>query len=633
MFCSKCGNIVNETEKFCSKCGSPVASAAEAASKNVSAEADGTKKAAGTGKEILQKAGGKKTAPLMAAAAAAVVLVIVVIANGARLGNSIHKTFSSPEKYYQYVEKKAAKELSASAGDMYAAYLDALSYYDKSVNTEVSIELGKDGQEMLELAGLMGVDLSWLKSISVKGNWAAKSGVTSFDAAIAVNKDDILSGGLIVDTEKEGLYVQIPELTKTYLGIDLGDFMDSYEWEMLDETMESGKVLADALPSQSDVQKMSKKYIDIALGCIDNVSKKTEKETVEGVTQKFTTLKVTIDDDTLQDIMKAVLKEMKKDKDIKKIIRDVAKAVDEDGDDVYEEFQESIDDILDDIKDYDLGDVKELVMTIYVDGKGNISGRSFELKSSTGRKSDSATVKMLMTEKGSKFGYELSISGFGSESVKLTGSGKKSGGKISGDFKLKYNGASLVNIAAKKFDLDKAKKGQLDGAFEISVSSKIGSLIGSVPAVSVIEDVKLLLTFGASKNTSTVSLGVEYDGNDLGKAAVSVKTDKGSKASIPSGKNVVMVEDLDDLEDWLETIDWKKVISGLKKTDLPSEVLDLLEDVADILEDGDLSDLDYLYRYLYRNMPDLDDLYRYLYGNYYDHGASSVFTTPAPYYW
>lgn len=615
MFCSNCGNVVSETEKFCPKCGYPVQTEPDEAPNPEPAVADGAKKAAETGKEILQKVGGKKMVPLMAAAAAAVVLVVVVIANVARLGNFMHKTFSSPEKYYQYVEKKAAKALSASAGDMYAEYVDTLKNYDRSVNAEVSVELGKDGQEMLELAGLMGVDLSWLKSISVKGNWATKSGVTSADASIAMNKDNILSGGLILDTEKESLYIQIPELTKTYIGMDLGDFMSNYEREMLDETMESSKALADALPSQSDAQKISKKYLDIALGCIDDVSKKTEKETVEGVTQKFTAVEVTIDDDTLQDIMKAVLKEMKKDKDIKKIVRDVAKAVDEDGDDVYEEFQESIDDILDDIKYYDLGDAEELVMTVYIDGKGNISGRSLELKSSTGKRRDSATVKMLMTEKGSKFGYELSVSGFGSESVKLTGSGKKSGDKISGDFKLKYNGTSLVDVAVKNFDLDKAKKGQLDGAFEISASSKIGSLIGSAMAGSVIEDVKLLLTFGSSKNTSTVSLGVEYDGDDLGKASVSVKTDKGSKASIPSGKNVVMVEDMDDLEDWIETIDWSKVISNLKKTDLPSEVLDLLEDVVDMIEDGDLWDL-------------ADDLYRYLYyGDYYNYGTSS------PYYW
>lgn len=633
MFCSNCGSTVSETEKFCPKCGYPVQSEPDEApnAKPEPAVADGAKKAAKMGKEILQKVSGKKMVPLIAVAAAAVVLVVVVIANAARLGNFMKKSFSSPENYYQYVEKKAAKELSASAGDMYAAYLDALNYYDRSVSTEVSIELGKDGQEYLELAGLLGVDLSWLKSISVKGNWAAKNGVYSLDAGIAMNKDDILSGGLIMDTEKESLYVQIPELTKTYIGVDLGDFMSSYEREMLDETMESNKALADALPSQSDVQKISKKYLDIALGCIDDISKKTEKETVEGVTQKFTAVEVTIDDDTLQDIMKAVLKEMKKDKDIKKIIRDVAEAVGEDGDDVYEEFQESIEYTLDDIKYYSLGDFEELVMTVYVDGKGNISGRSLKLKSSTGRKSDSATVKMLMTEKGSKFGYELSVSGFGSESVKLTGSGKKSGDKISGDFKLKYNGTSVVDVAVKNFDLDKAKKGQLDGAFEISASSKIGSLIGSAMAGSVIEDVKLVLTFGASKNTSTVSLGVEYDGDDLGKASVSVKTDKGSKASIPSGKNVVMVEDMDDLEDWLETIDWGKVISKLKKTGLPSEVLDLLEDAADMIEDGNLW-------YLIDDLWDLiDDLERYFdyYGNYYNYGGygSSPAITPTPLYW
>ena len=48
-----------------------------------------------------------------------------------------------------------------------------------------------------------------------------------------------------------------------------------------------------------------------------------------------------------------------------------------------------------------------------------------------------------------------------------------------------------------------------------------------------------------------------------------------------------MVEDSDDALEWLEEIDWGKVLSRLDKTDLPSEVLDMIEDIADALEDGD----------------------------------------------
>ena len=95
----------------------------------------------------------------------------------------------------------------------------------------------------------------------------------------------------------------------------------------------------------------------------------------------------------------------------------------------------------------------------------------------------------------------------------------------------------------------------------------------------------------SSRNSTKCKIQIIYDEQDIATISASVKTGSGSKASVPSSKNVVMVEGPEDALDWLEEVNWDKVISRLEKTDLPSEVIDLLEDIVDAIEDEDYYEL------------------------------------------
>lgn len=132
MFCEKCGNPLKENEKFCPKCGTPVkvpenmvkneisgnngqtkpeaGNAVEAAQKTVSEAAATAKNVlanlGGEGSLLKKFAGSKYKIPAIIGGAV-LLLLIVLIANGARINNLVHKAFSSPESYYQFVEKKA----------------------------------------------------------------------------------------------------------------------------------------------------------------------------------------------------------------------------------------------------------------------------------------------------------------------------------------------------------------------------------------------------------------------------------------------------------------------------------------------------------------------------------------------
>jgi hypothetical protein len=576
MFCGNCGTQVDDGESFCPECGAPLTP------ENVQGDGKVTGKVQELAKKlqcIVKKAGSGAAAsePVIAVVAAVLVVVLLVVANASRIGNFVHKTFSSPEKYYQYVEKKSAHELISNSGDMYKfLVLDNIAgMSDKKVSGEISVELGKDGEELLELAGLAGIDLSGLKSVSVSASANTKDNRTSFEAALSSNSKDIISGNGVVDIKDGKFYFQVPELNSDYIEIDMDDvyydYDEIYEQQMMQDVL-------DALPSQSKFEDILEDYVVVALKNVDKVSSSSKSISVGGVEQKCTELKVTFDADTLEDMTEDILKQMKNDKEIKKMLENIAKKADADFD--SDDYEDYIDDMLDDL-DYAFDDDLEIVMKVYVDGKGKIRGRVIEYED----RYDSFEVSMLMPQKGRKVGYELSFEVDG-ETVKLTGEGKKSGDKVTGDFTVKYNGTSIVDLSVKKLDVESLKNGKLNGKIEASVSSKLAKVTGSISGMSIIEDIRLTLDAETDDNSFKYKIGVIYDDEDIGTITLSAKSSKGSKVSLPSSKNTVSISDEDDMLEWVEDIEWSKFLKNLDKANLPDDVIDEIEDVIDDIEDG-----------------------------------------------
>ncbi len=613
MFCKKCGTSIGEGERFCPNCGEPVSSVNAAKAPNIpNMPAGGAQNQAippityrpdenNTAQE--DKKNYKKWPIFVGVAAAAVVVIAVVLLNFARINNFVHKTFSSPEKYYQYVETKATKEMAENTAACYETMiLNSLNFYDKSVEGELKAELDEEGQELLGLLGLAGIDVSWIENVSVRGGSSIKGNTVFAEGGLNLNDTDVLTGKVILDAEKECLYAQIPELNKKYLGINAGEDEDFEEMlEMFPQMQQSNKESIDAMPDRRDMEKLINRYASIALSCVDDVSKEKDVLSVDDVSQKCTKLKITIDTETFCDMMEAVLEEMKDDKDIKKIVIEAAKANDEntkmllgesvDAEEVYEMFQEEIEyylEDLDDIRDYDADE--KIVMQVYVDSKGQIKGRTIKF--------GDLKISVLAPAKGGKIGYELSVKEDG-ESIELSGMGKKSGDTVTGDFDLKYNGTALINITTKKLNVEDMKKGLLNGQITVRASSTIGRVLGTVSGLSILEDISMTMDFSSSEKQYSCKVRIDYDDKAVASISAFVKSGKGTEASVPGKDSVVMIDDYEDtdaLEEWLEELDLNKFVSNLDKAGVPDEYTDELEEIADSMDDFE-NFLEYMYYY------------------------------------
>lgn len=600
MFCEKCGTQLQDGEKFCPNCGTPVQSVANLSGGPQSQPVS-------DGKKSKKKSKKKLFAAIGAVAAVAVVGVVAFAFElPSRISELAHRTFSSSEDYYQHVEKNNIKGVANSVGSVYqSVVLDSKDFFETTSNSTITLTLGDGISDFFKLAeDMIGEDLSWLKSISSSSSVTINGNQFSLDLSTSLNKNKLLSLVMAFDLDEGDLFLKIPELSSTYLGVDLetamgisiDDVVDAWE----DFRHEYTDVI-EALPSQDRIEKLISKYIAVATACVDDVNKKSATLKVEGVSQKCTALEVEVTPYLIVDMLEAILDEAKRDSELENLVVDIVDALGDvlgvDGDDVYKNFLDELESLCDELNDSlrDVDDNDVLLLTLYVDNKGGIIGRTLEMED------DYSTVEiaMLMTESGGEFGYELSMyvdNGWSAADIAVLGSGKKSGDKISGEFVLSNNDEDILVVTTEDLDTKSLKAGRLNGKFSVSLTSDSAYMLaremGLSYIASVLEDLRLNISGKASENSFECTIGVAYHKKDMISVTVAADSQKASSVKIPKSKEVIFVENERDLEDWVDTIDWKKFFSGLEKTDLPDFILDPLEDLCDVLANSGLDELE-----------------------------------------
>lgn len=642
MTCGNCGREVPSGNKFCTNCGWRVpedfkeevkteevpAAAEEAKAEEASAAAEEAKteeapvvEAAPAAEAVKPASVPKAEAPAVPAkkkgskaplfvGIAAVVVVLLVVFNLSSIKNTAKRTFSSPENYYHWVEKNTAKEAAGTVSSIYANYfLDALKVYNMGTSAEVSVELDEAGQDMLSLAGAAGVDLSWFKSASLTYEGYSKDNVMEMKCGLAMEKKNVISADLIVDMAEEAVYLAVPELSKTYIGVDVSEIPDiSYYMDTLDnstEYMDALKAILAKLPEEKQVKDLTAKYLEIALDSIDDVNMKKGKTLkAEGVSESCTLLEVTLDADTLQNVIENVAEQLENDREVKAIIEklcdeiagldlDELDGIDIDSEEVYEYFQDACSELADEAQYISFDE--ELVMSLYVDGKGVIRGRSFEFNDGW----SNYTVEILNPHKGGKIGFKAAVT-VDNQEFSIAGSGKESGGKVSGDFSAKYNGTAIVDLTVKNFDTEALKKGYLNGTVTVKAASGIGKVLYGMSSVpSMVTDLAVTVDVSMDGKSGKLAVSVAEDKDKWGTVSVSAKKESGKKASVPADKNTVFIEDYNDIADYWDTVDLDSLINTLDKLDVPSFVTDILEDFADLDGDELLENAEYI---IYNNL-------------------------------
>ena len=525
----------------------------------------------------------QKKLGLIIGAAAVVVLLIIVAFSSKTLANGLKKAFSSPEKYYQYVEKKNLKETAENISVIYDnVFMRNSNVTDTSVSSEISIALEEEAFEQLEeWADIDKDDISWLSEASITVDYSMKNNAISGSAGVNLGKESILAADIVMDLEEEAAYAQVSSLSEKYLGLEFSALEDmtgeDISGEDIQEALQSLEDFYEKCPDKKKVNKILYNYFCTAIAGLEDVEEDKKEVRAAGISQKVTVLEVTIDDRAVKTIVESVLEEMQKDKDLKKIYEDLAEAqLMEDAYVFEEDYEDLIEEALDSV-DY-IEFEEEIVMEVYVNGKGEIIGRKFELE-------DAGEILFLKTKDGKKYGQEWSLD-MGYSKVYLEGSGKESGSKLSGEYEIgmeSYGEGYELKFTVEDWDQDSIKEGYVNGTINISMRDVVDMLEDElgIPG-SMFASYELEVELASKEDSGEAAIRLIYDDECVATINVIGSVGKGQKASAPADKDVIFIEEEDDVMDWVDSIDGEGFLDRLEKAGVPGDYVEELEMMLDL---------------------------------------------------
>ena len=449
-----------------------------------------------------------------------------------------------------------------------------------SVNGSYTVRLDA-GNELKPLIGMIDPSLKDIDNASISVNTSFDDSIQNVQLKANINDADIATVNASIDMENEEGYLQIPELSDSYIDIsdgieEINDELESsgaeYQ-EMLDE-------VKNTLPDAKTVDKVLNTYVDVAFDNISDVSKSSDKIEAEDVSQSVTALTTTLDGQYAYDTAYEMLETLKDDENIKEIIENIDEAS-------YDEFRDNISDTLDSLKDEkdSIDDVEGSAdLTLYVNGKGEIAGTEV-LVDVDGQE---VVVSSVMPRSGSRFGYEMKAEYEGMELFSLTGSGTLKSNVMNGTFNVSVDdellgdldeyvsgGDNILTIDVKDFDISDSKDGMLNGSFTFSTD-----------AVRQVKGYKLNVEFATTKKETSVAVALLYEDDNYAKVTLTSGEGENLKTLQPSGSDTVYsITDDSDMQDYLSEIDIDAFIDDINdKCGLDID-LDDLEDMGENLDD------------------------------------------------
>lgn len=602
MFCKNCGTEIKGGVKFCPRCGTPAAPPEEAtygqeqqaqgesvqgqsqqtqswqADAGASAQTGGPQQGPDGGwtdpaadpaqfqggyhayqpemNQPPKKKKGNAKKVIIPVVAVAVVAAVGIGAFAFTRSEFFRSKTKSPEEYYRSVEEayidKQLKLISDSA--------DIAGYNEVSV----SLQADDAGLALLGMAGaLSDEELDALSELEVRVTADQTDEAAGAMVSLCSEGESLLSINMVEDRENGDIYMQLPELSDSYIAFDSGDFSSDFSGDMqsvlsMNSMFDTSKI-ADILP----------KYLDVMLDYAVDVEREDSEISVGGVSQDATLLTVVTKGDDLKDMLIELMETAQKDTDLEDILVsywDYAMGSydsyysDYTGRDYYEELMDELSATIESAREEEFPQDAAIKMEVWVDGDGEIIGRTVTI-SEEGE--DMEILRLMSAEKSGEFAQEIAfgdITGDDYYSVEIAGTIDKK--TMDGDFSFMYCDEEILQGKIKDYDTELAEKGLLNGSFLFEIDD---------PDMTGYE-----LQVDCAAEEDSMELSISLVNNDVSVAAVNVEMAAGDsyEPALPGRETVYDAQDDWDMEDYENEIDMEDLEDRLASNEFLAWVID-----------------------------------------------------------
>ena len=500
---------------------------------------------------------------------------------------------------YKVTEKVALDKLVAG----FSAYWDAvMAQYEKGqetgFNAKMKLTVEETGKAVL--GAMVGMDFSWLNTVTMDMTEIIKDGKEAINADILLNDAPVGTMNICMDLANMTEYFQIPELSQNYMAIPL---IPSMEETIADETgamseediaayqaymeeyqasMETYlKIVSDmttVLPDTKTLSTLLDRYGNILIENFGDETVTEEALSVEGVSEDCTVYEEILTEQEVLSILREVLTTAKEDQELKGLLDMWSEAGG--GEDLYAQLVAGADSALADLPEEGSEEINpEAAMfnsKIWTNAEGKIVGREFGFTDETGTESyPLISWKNPSADGNSALYFELWLD---TSSITLTGSGQSGDQGLTGEYVLAFDGVKTVGIGVNNLKSDTGAPGYMNGSFNFSLLD-----------TGTEEEPNPLAAFGLTANiisdAAAQTSQVDFSLTSSGAPVVTLSVTGGYEAS---GESVEMpdqavldaalsVESEEDMTAYAEGLDWTTVLTNLGAAGVPEELINQLQ--------------------------------------------------------
>lgn len=500
---------------------------------------------------------------------------------------------------YKETEKAALDKLVAG----FSAYWDAvMAQYEKGqetgFNAKMKLTVEETGKAVL--GAMVGMDFSWLNTVTMDMTEIIKDGKEAINADILLNDAPVGTMNICMDLANMTEYFQIPELSQNYMAIPL---IPSMEETIADETgamseediaayqaymeeyqasMETYlKIVSDmttVLPDTKTLSTLLDRYGNILIENFGDETVTEEALSVEGVSEDCTVYEEILTEQEVLSILREVLTTAKEDQELKGLLDMWSETGG--GEDLYAQLVAGADSALADLPEEGSEEINpEAAMfnsKIWTNAEGKIVGREFGFTDETGTESyPLISWKNPSADGNSALYFELWLD---TSSITLTGSGQSGDQGLTGEYVLAFDGVKSVGIGVNNLKSDTEAPGYMNGSFNFSLLD-----------TGTEEEPNPLAAFGLTANiisdAAAQTSQVDFSLTSSGAPVVTLSVTGGYEAS---GESVEMpdqavldaalsVESEEDMTAYAEGLDWTTVLTNLGAAGVPEELINQLQ--------------------------------------------------------
>lgn len=487
---------------------------------------------------------------------------------------------------YQEAEKAALSQFIKGFSSYWDVVMEDQEKAMAGTKAIMTLKL-EDGGKTLLSAASGGMDFSWLNTLTMDMTAAVTEGKEIVNGEILLNDSPLCNMNMYMDLNELVEYLQIPELSETWMKMPLLDSLEISE-EELAQTFESEeeiqayleymeaykasmknnfKVLSDLttfLPDTATVSTLLDRYGNIIIDSVAEGGSSEETISVEGISEDCTVYESQITEAGVLSMMENILTAAKEDQELKGLLD---KWSETSGEDLNAQLQANADALLADLTG-EGSDTAIVTSKVWVNADGKIVGREISAEDETG------SIPVFTWKNPSADGNSALLLEIGAEeeTMTFTGTGQSAEGLLNGEYVFAVNGVKMLGVRAENLETHPKVPGYYNGRIGVSVLDA-GTEEAPNPLAAFGLDINVVSD--AEAKTNQIDLTV----TNSGAALVTLSVNGGyADASVSAPEQAVLDASLDITEEeselsYIQGMDWTAILDNASAAGVPAELV------------------------------------------------------------